>query len=201
MPTTPRKEDRRIARTRGLLRDALFSLIVIQGYPSISIQDIADQANVARTTFYLHYTDKDQLLFSSLRDLYHQLLLQVPAPSMDDIQHGRFPSISARTDFEHLAQFADFYRVMLGANGSPLFMSQVRQLLADAYQTRWLEPLVASGLEPRLPVDLIAFLLAGIKISIMLWWVNHEMQPAADDMRLIAEQFSMNGLMWALGVM
>lgn len=196
----PRKEDRRIQRTRALLREALFSLIVEQGYPSISIQDIADRANVARTTFYLHYTDKDQLLFTSLRDLYNELLSQVPTPSVEDIRRGHFPSISDRTDFDHISQYADFYRIMLGENGSPQFMHQVRQLLADAYEQRWLQPLAEGGLKPRLPLNLIAFLLAGIKISIMLWWVNHNMQPSPDDMRAAAEMFSLNGLLWALGV-
>lgn len=200
MTPTVRKTDRRIQRTRTLLRDALFALIETQGYHTISIQEIADRANVARTTFYLHYRDKDQLLFSSLRDLYHQLLSQIPTPSLDDLQQGRFPGLSARTDFDHLTEYADFYRIMLGEQGSPQFMNEVRQLLADAYQTRWLEPLVASGLQPRLPLELVAFLLAGIKITVMTFWVNHEMQPDAQEMRCIAEQFSLPGLTWALGL-
>src|SRR5688572_15483761 len=72
-----RKVDRRIQRTRTLLRDALMRLIIRRGYDEITIQDITDEANVARTTFYLHFSDKDDLLFSTMRDVYEDLFARV----------------------------------------------------------------------------------------------------------------------------
>src|SRR5262245_22263068 len=58
------KPDRRVQRTRELLQKALLELIDEHGYESITIQDIADRANVARTTFYVHYHSKDDLFLS-----------------------------------------------------------------------------------------------------------------------------------------
>ena len=55
------KTDRRVERTRELLQKALIELIREQSYEAITIQDIVDRANVGRTTFYLHYTSKDDL--------------------------------------------------------------------------------------------------------------------------------------------
>ena len=49
-------------------------LIVERGYDGISIQDITDRANVSRTTFYLHFKDKDELLFTSMQAIYDGLL-------------------------------------------------------------------------------------------------------------------------------
>ena len=57
-----RKMDRRVQRTRKLLRDALMSLIMEDGYDAVSIQDITEKANLGRATFYLHFKDKDELL-------------------------------------------------------------------------------------------------------------------------------------------
>src|SRR5690348_13436851 len=71
---TPRKEDRRKERTRQLLRDALLELISEKGYEAITLQDITDRANVARPTFYLHFKDKQDLLFSSIREIYDDLV-------------------------------------------------------------------------------------------------------------------------------
>ncbi len=65
--TDVKKVDRRIQRTRALLRDALMRLIIRKGYDEITIQDITDEANVARTTFYLHFADKDELLLGTMR--------------------------------------------------------------------------------------------------------------------------------------
>jgi len=58
------KTDRRVQRTRELLQKALIDLINERGYDPITIQDIVDRANIGRTTFYLHYSSKDELLMS-----------------------------------------------------------------------------------------------------------------------------------------
>src|SRR5215510_840821 len=58
------KTDRRVGRTRELLQKALIELIRERGYDAITIQDIVDRANVGRTTFYLHYSSKDDLFMS-----------------------------------------------------------------------------------------------------------------------------------------
>ena len=54
--------DRRVQRTRKLLRSALVQLIMERGYDVLTIQDITDKANLGRTTFYLHYQSKDEVL-------------------------------------------------------------------------------------------------------------------------------------------
>ncbi len=54
--------DRRVQKTKRLLSDALVALILEKGYANVSIQDIIDRANVDRSTFYLHYENKEQLL-------------------------------------------------------------------------------------------------------------------------------------------
>src|SRR3989304_9359430 len=56
--------DRRVQRTPERLQKALIELISERGYDAITIQDIVDRANVGRTTFYLHYRNKDDLFMS-----------------------------------------------------------------------------------------------------------------------------------------
>ncbi len=58
------KTDRRVQRTRELLQKALIELVNERGYDALTIQDIVDRANVGRTTFYLHYSSKDDLFMS-----------------------------------------------------------------------------------------------------------------------------------------
>src|SRR6266700_5879957 len=61
--------DRRVARTRALLQQAHISLILKKGYEAITVEDICDAANVGRSTFYAHYTSKDDLRRSGLEHL------------------------------------------------------------------------------------------------------------------------------------
>ena len=63
---TDQKMDRRVQRTRQLLDDALIAQILEKGYDKITVQNIVDQANVGRSTFYAHYLDKDALMESSV---------------------------------------------------------------------------------------------------------------------------------------
>ena len=53
--------DRRVARTRRLLQQALFRLAAEKGYGTVTVEDICREADVGRSTFYTHYTGKDCL--------------------------------------------------------------------------------------------------------------------------------------------
>jgi AcrR family transcriptional regulator len=68
-----KKEDRRVQRTRTMLFDALLDLIIEKGYEAITVQDIIDRANVGRSTFYSHFSDKEQLLLGNIDQLRESL--------------------------------------------------------------------------------------------------------------------------------
>jgi AcrR family transcriptional regulator len=74
MQMTKEPIDRRVARTRATLHQALMSLILKQGYEAITIRDICEAADVGRSTFYAHYTSKDDLMRSGLENLRRVLV-------------------------------------------------------------------------------------------------------------------------------
>jgi AcrR family transcriptional regulator len=49
------------------------SLILEKKYESITVQEILDRANVGRSTFYMHFQDKDELLFDGFQYLQNFL--------------------------------------------------------------------------------------------------------------------------------
>jgi AcrR family transcriptional regulator len=55
-----KRVDRRIHRTRALLHEALGSLIREKTYNRISVREVLDRAKVSRSTFYIHFRDKDE---------------------------------------------------------------------------------------------------------------------------------------------
>ena len=61
-----RKPDRRIRRTHERLGMALVTLIQEKPIDDVTVQDVLDRAAVGRSTFYLHFRDKDDLLLSQL---------------------------------------------------------------------------------------------------------------------------------------
>ena len=62
-------EDRRVRRTRAALREALLALMTEKGYEAVTVQDLIDRADIGRSTFYSHFTDKTDLLHDMLTEM------------------------------------------------------------------------------------------------------------------------------------
>lgn len=208
MPTTatPRRPDRRVARTVALLRDALMTLIQEKGYDAITVQDITDRANVARTTFYLHFKDKDELLFEGMRAIYDDLVERAfrKVGSADETPDSHDPlagfDIASPADFEHVAEHAAFYRVMLSERGSMAFTLRVMDYLARLCDQDFLSVAVARGAQPRIPVEIIAHIMAGAQIGVIRWWLENDQPHTPEAMGLMGRDLMVNGLAWALGL-
>src|SRR6266496_2263078 len=109
--------DRRIPRTKAALQHALISLILKKDYEAITIQDICDAANVGRSTFYVHYTSKDDLKRSGFEPLRRQLVArqrEALATARDDKSRSLAFSLPM---FEHARDHKDHYRALVGSRG------------------------------------------------------------------------------------
>ena len=65
MSPNPREEEKldpRVKRTRNLILTSFATLIAEKGFDSISVQDVANKAEINRVTFYAHFSDKYELL-------------------------------------------------------------------------------------------------------------------------------------------
>src|SRR5258708_38147432 len=93
-------EDRRIQKTKALLHEALFSLIVEKNYESIVVNDILDRANVGRSTFYSHFSHKDALLVSGVHDLLRSIRPSGLLPSAKPHEQTIWSRLRI---FEHIA--------------------------------------------------------------------------------------------------
>jgi AcrR family transcriptional regulator len=70
--------DPRVKRTLQLLQKAFDDLLEEKGFPNITVNDIAERANINRATFYLHFEDKYALLRYTLRESFTRMLEQSP---------------------------------------------------------------------------------------------------------------------------
>lgn len=74
MPKTKEKLDLRVRRTRKSLHKAFLELIQEKSFTSMTVQDIAERAEINRATFYAHYADKFELHDEMLVMLFRQYL-------------------------------------------------------------------------------------------------------------------------------
>ena len=64
-----KKEDRRVALTKRMLKETLTEMLKEQDLYHISIRDLCEKADVNRTTFYKHYGSQFDLLADIENDL------------------------------------------------------------------------------------------------------------------------------------
>ena len=118
--------DRRAARTRSALHQALISLILRKGYEATTIQDIIDEADVGRSTFYAHYTGKDDLLHRGFERLRAEL-----AEARRSAAAEAGPLAFSSIMFDHAWGYKDVYRALVGGRGGMLVMDDIRDVLSD----------------------------------------------------------------------
>jgi len=177
--------DRRIQRTRPLLQEALFHLIIERGYERITIQDITEHANLGRTTFYLHYHDKDDLLQESIKALLHDLHLDV---ELETDEPCTYPIVSIRI-FQHVARRQQLYQAMLKEAGPTRTLEDVlRTYFTELCQQFLSETMLKLVCPSSVSSEIFVAHAVGSLLGLLSWWLNHEVSPSAEDMGTIYER-------------
>ena len=163
--------DRRVIRTRGVLQHALTSLILKKGYEAITIQNICDEANVGRSTFYAHYTSKDDLKRKGFEHLRKELVdRQREAQAASGEIKDRSLSFSL-TMFEHARDHIDLYRALVGGRGGAVSLGQIRQILSDLVRNE-LAATDGRNAADDVPRELVVQYVVGAFMAVMTWWLD-----------------------------
>ncbi|HEX6495084.1 MAG TPA: TetR/AcrR family transcriptional regulator [Acidobacteriaceae bacterium] len=177
--------DRRVQRTRRLLHSALMSLIVQKKYELITVQEILDRADVGRSTFYMHFRDKDDLLFSGFEYLQAVLDSAVgvsnKAPGKS---HEKIIGFSAAM-FEHAQEYRRVNRALLGSTAEAVVRRRIHSVLAG-FVSRELKFELQHRKGKSIPVspELLVHFLVSSYISVLMWWLNskNQLSPAEVDL-------------------
>src|SRR5260370_9767765 len=170
---TAEPRDRRVQRTKKLLHQALMSLILEKKYESITVQEILDRADVGRSTFYLHFKDKDDLLVSGFR--YLESFLESARKTSATAAGKSYLRIIGFSlpMFEHAQEYRRVNRALLGSDAEAVVRRRIHSVLAGIVS-------LELGLELRQrkigngPVspELLAHFLVFTYISVLTWWLN-----------------------------
>jgi len=163
--------DRRVARTRALLQQAHISLILKKGYEAITVDDICDAANVGRSTFYAHYTSKDDLRRSGLEHL-RRLLVERQKEALARAGDIRERSLGfSLTMFEHARDHLDLYRALVGGRGGAIALGTIRQILSDLVRNE-LAAAATKKSADAIPRELVVQYVVGAFMAVMTWWLD-----------------------------
>lgn len=161
------KVDRRIVKTQEALKKALIELMTEKNFDDITIQDIADRANVNRGTLYLHYQDKfdllDRLIEAHLNDLVE---MDEWACEMDWID-------ALVPYFEYFEKNYLFFSTMLASNGTP---SSFRTRLLSSFMEGFKGEIdKESGKNADLSDDVMLQYAGTAYVGVIEWWIRNGM--------------------------
>jgi AcrR family transcriptional regulator len=198
-----KKMDRRVGRTRRMLRDAMMALILERGYDSVTIEDITNRADVGRTTFYLHYRDKEELLLESINDIIEDLKEQIAHIPLSawSFSDGVSPS-PIQMIFQHGAEHVDLYRVMLRGEGISKSHGQIRTLISNAAIELFRVRMEKENLsiQPVVALDFFVNYFAGAIMGILMWWLENNMPYPPKVMAEMFQKMFIPGAIEVMGV-
>jgi AcrR family transcriptional regulator len=189
---TRRKPDRRVQRTRRQLRDALMALITEKGYDAVTIEEITERADLGRTTFYLHYKDKEDLLVQSLEAVYDDLVVRIQQRSLDEwLAEGQGPWTLA---FRHAAENARFYQIIISGQGGGALKKRVQDYIAETVQEIITTRMAALGASSSVPVDVVSNYIGSALLGLIAWWLEEERPYTVAEMGAYFRQLLMQGI-------
>lgn len=166
------KTDRRVQRMRALLQQALIELIGERGYEALTIQDMVDRANVGRTTFYLHYSSKDDVFMSCHEAIVSEFHSFQPGSRAEPLSPEAPPGMTAA--YRHLLEARALLSPIFQGKDSPQILRRIRDRSAQEIKAS-LRAAFAEA-DGAIPFDVLAHYLAGAQIALVQWWLERR-QP------------------------
>jgi AcrR family transcriptional regulator len=167
--------DRRIEKSRQAIMDAFTKLMLEKDFEKITINEIAELANVNRGTVYSHYIDIFDLLNQCIENHINKLFENCQSK-------GNATNISCKDSlgrtFTYLEQHALFYSKMLTSKSATTFRNRLHALMVKSVE----EQLALSGLTKDVNQEIMVQYFASATIGVIEWWVTHSMPYPAEYM-------------------
>src|SRR5690554_3079474 len=134
--------DRRVRRTKKMLKHSFVQLLEQKPYDRISVKDIVERADYNRATFYNHYKYKEELV----DDIVDELVLGLITFSKDNIYFNNYLqstkgykiTVITRIIFDYVEENRDFFKLWKFSEAIPglyeRFLHAVIMLLKEVCQ-------------------------------------------------------------------
>lgn len=163
--------DRRQQKTRQAIFNAFSSLLERKSFSNITVQEIIDEANVGRSTFYAHFETKDSLLKAMCTDIFLHVF-------SDDLrQESNHDFSRTGRDFEkeithilyHLQDNQKKLKGLLSCDSGDIFMGYFKEYLDQTF------PVFTNEMHYDVPADyLLNHVVCSFSETVRWWITRHE---------------------------
>jgi AcrR family transcriptional regulator len=152
------KPDRRTERSRQALMSAFVQILLEEGFESVSVERVAARANVGRSTFYMHYKSKEDILRQSMTN---------PSISLAKLVGGNLTVESILPLLEHFKEQRKRNRIFFLWPIRPIWVSRLAELIEPRLATL----VRVAGGRPIVPLPLLALQIAEGQIGLVANWL------------------------------
>lgn len=174
--------DRRQKKSREAIFRAFTSLVSKKDYNQISVQEIIDEADVGRTTFYAHFETKDYLLKALCEELFGHII-----DTAMGLPHGHYHySCGSAKDsvflhrLRHLQENDRNILELLSSQNNDLFLRYFKNNLKELIVTQYL--LKEKLQNSKLPKDYLVNHITSSFVETVSWWVADHMTESPETM-------------------
>ncbi len=121
--------------SREAIVDAAARLFLARGFGSVSMDELAVAAGLARRTLYNQFASKEEI--------FREMLLRVSG----QLEHAFPPGIETRGDVEDVLRL--IARVIVDLHRNPEYLGFLRMVVADARQFPWIAQEFAAVMDPQ----------------------------------------------------
>lgn len=171
--------DLRVSRTHKLIKEAFFELMETIGFEKISVQALTKKAMVSRTTFYLHYKDKYDLLDqieAEMLDGFKDMAADAPIEKVvTEGLSGEKPFALLTGIYEYIEKNQAFFKLIMGENGDPSFFHKLYETIKrTASQSIDFNRL-------KIPEHYAIAFLIGIHTSVISEWLKTDLKETPQE--------------------
>lgn len=169
--------DRRQKKTREAIFKALSQLIEEKRYGTITVQEIIDEANVGRSTFYSHFETKDELLKALCNDIFSHVFSEELTPeTTHDFSGGDHDLEGKLTHILYHLMYSNMnISGILSSDSQELFMKYFKEYLAEIFRERIQDRRVHA------PDDFVLNHLVGGFSETVIWWMRNRAKYSPEE--------------------
>jgi AcrR family transcriptional regulator len=173
------RAERRRLHTRDQLMQAAQELMFEKGYGSLTIKAITERADLGYGTFYLHFADKDDIVWALLYQFMHVWEAETNE-RLRDVPFPRREFMSWVFIFDYADKARESFKDIFGRQGSTVLLQRYQDHLAELHESNMRAGLYTAKLD--VPLDFLAQFITGALMRLLIWWVETPNTYTALDM-------------------
>ena len=170
-----KKVDRRIVRTKRLLKHSLISLLNEKNFSDITITDLVNHSDLNRSTFYAHFRDKEELLDCVINELLTGMIKSMESgetsklPITDQSELSPYLTLEL---FTYVSEHSSFFKTLMNYHRVPHFSYRLSESLYSFYLTKIKEEHHSSN-QINMNHGFLANYIASIVVGFIFHWLVH----------------------------